>query len=368
MLSSGFNNPLEDVHRGLSGLSITGPLTLEPEYETVKMLDIPSSARWAGLLPPGERVVALKSYGHYFVVAKDMRVSGIGLDSRTSDGLLTPCAVRIIQEEKSEFTTIVSTTIDRSALFSGLDYKKILATPIVLLPGNYYVVFDLFDNNNLLNLKFITNPSVIRPSLLPLDPRVSTHLASLLVVGYGVTTLLQSTVQSAIGMPGTSPSKTQTMGPSIYSYCGFLYVDIMKRDSILSCHRVECDEVSGHENLSWTGGLYIQSHTLFLSDTPTVVRYTPGSLIDKGYGSLAIRSVRPGDVYSIEYSVIASSVCTVDVYISGRRINSNTIDAAKVGVVCTHRFEFTPSVGTIDIVTDSTSKIGMEEFRVVKVF
>ena len=120
MLSSGLNNPLEDVHRSLSGLSISGPLTLETEYETLKMLDTPSSARWTGSLTPGERALALKSYGHYFVVTKDMRVSGIGLDSRTSDGLLTPCAARIIQEEKDgTFTKILNTTIDRSALYSG---------------------------------------------------------------------------------------------------------------------------------------------------------------------------------------------------------------------------------------------------------
>ena len=122
--------------------------------------------------------------------------------------------------------------------------------------------------------------------------------------------------------------------------------------------------MSGHDNLSWTGGLYIQSFSLFHDNSSYVVRYTPGSLITRGHGSLDIRSVRPGDVYCIEYSVNTSSACTIDVYISGRKINSNPVIIGSFE----HRFEFTPSIGTIDIVTNATTKFVMEEFRVVKVF
>ena len=123
------------------------------------------------------------------------------------------------------------------------------------------MLFDLFDNQNLLTQ---SSASVIRPPLLPLDYRASEYLAIGPSTGFiGITA---STVLQATGMPSASPSKVQELAPHIYSYCGFLYVDILQRDSKLKCSNMECDAFkTDATGIIIEGPLVVASPTTFVT-------------------------------------------------------------------------------------------------------
>ncbi len=96
-----------------------------------------------------------------------------------------------------------------------------------------------------------------------------------------------------------------------------------------------------------------------------LVPLRPGSLLGKWFGSLNKHSVRPGDVYSIEYTVHASARCAINIYVAGQLISTATTPGTGPEQFRS-TFEFhAPVVDILDVSMDATAKIVMAEFRLM---
>ena len=346
--TTGFYSPLDDIKKENERIVIDGGMTLRSVHQPLQTLAIPTTSRWVGNVP--NRSLQTTAYGFMFNLTSTVLVTAVGLDSRTSDGQTTPCNCRILSGNK--FVPVLHTLIDRTRMFGSLYLQD---TNTILTPGTYYCVFDLKDNNNLLQWRG-NGPNVQRPVLDALPSYFRYRLGSI----PGTENLVEACMVNSNNANAFDMVSLRTAPNNVAAFCGTLFVDEVTRSAILSCERVNTDLISCSSYTS-TGGKFLQVSSISVNRA--------GSLVGPGFGNMHIKDVGYYDHYEIQCTFLTTQAGVTLNLLMGDSILCEI--PLEKDIVTGFAFEFRPTVpGLIDVVCTKTltGTVTMQKCRLMKTF
>ena len=348
-------------------MQYNGTLDVNTIYESIPMMVIPPTAKWTanvtytGDIPLPPRDGTVYGYGFEFNTVKPLSISAVGMDYRTSDRFTTPTRLQIFSMPGEVVYCNVMLPRDNVV---DMHYYKLMITPFILPPGQYFLMIDLKDYNNLLW------PEVAdRPTHMALDTRINDCFRS---TAFG--DRFRYVRQVPNGVYGYGNYALEWGNNTVAAHCGNIWCTVVKTISKTTCNTfighdmrlLRSDNVVKHTNV---GGKYFQLiHPKVISDDSG-----QNSLIGTGFGDLKIIDFPDvADMYSIEieFAKLASTSVYINMRFEGIEIFPTYLSPVNQ-TLCTIKFDYHPiRIGTFDFLVQKLtgSYIQMTKLIVTKIF